>query len=183
MEVIELTVVPLSLRESVAMCEWASMSPGVTNLPETSTTSAPVGMATSAPTAAIRPSRSRTVPPGIVPWVTVSTVPPRSATTGDPVCARTEVSKVPPCSSTSAAAMARPGPNSSRRVTDVVQRISKGGRRTSTDSLTDHCSKWPVVRQKVAGQVVRMKRSFPRRALGRGAPDLAFPKHRNPATP
>ena len=62
MPVIELTVVPPSLIESAAMCEWQSMMPGDTNLPAASTTSAPPGMATFAPTAAILPARSTIVP-------------------------------------------------------------------------------------------------------------------------
>ena len=78
--VIELTVVPPSLIASLAMCECASMMPGDTNWPVVSMTSAPGGTATLAPTAAILPSRRITVPFGIVPFVTVSTVPPRSAT-------------------------------------------------------------------------------------------------------
>ena len=44
MPVIELTVVPPSLIESAAMCECASMMPGVTKRPFASTTSAPAGM-------------------------------------------------------------------------------------------------------------------------------------------
>ena len=80
MPVIELTVVPPSLIASLAMCECASMMPGETNCPVASMTSAPAGTATFAPTAAILPSRRTTVPFGIVPFVTVSTVPPRSAT-------------------------------------------------------------------------------------------------------
>ena len=74
MPVIELTVVPPSLMESAAMCECASMMPGVTKRPEASTTSAPDGTATSAPTAAILPSLTITVPRVSVPLVTVSTV-------------------------------------------------------------------------------------------------------------
>ena len=81
MPVIELTVVPPSLIASLAMCECASMSPGETNWPVVSMISAPAGIETFAPTAAIFPSRRTTVPFGIVPFVTVSTVPPRSATT------------------------------------------------------------------------------------------------------
>ena len=42
--VIELTVVPPSLIESAAMCEWQSMMPGEMNLPAASTTSAPAGI-------------------------------------------------------------------------------------------------------------------------------------------
>lgn len=80
MPVIELTVVPPSLIASLAMCECASMIPGDTNRPVVSTISAPAGIATLAPTAAILPSRSSTVPFGMVPFVTVRTVPPRSAT-------------------------------------------------------------------------------------------------------
>ncbi len=80
--VIELTVVPPSLIDSAAMCECASMMPGVTKRPFASTMSAPAGMAVLAsPTAAILPSRNTTVPFWIVPRVTVSTVPPRIATT------------------------------------------------------------------------------------------------------
>ena len=45
MPVIELTVVPPSLIASLAMCECASMMPGETNLPVTSMTSAPAGIA------------------------------------------------------------------------------------------------------------------------------------------
>ena len=74
--VMELTVVPPSLIASLAMCECASMMPGEMNRPVTSTTSAPAGTSTSAPTAAILPSRSRIVPFGMVPLVTVRSVPP-----------------------------------------------------------------------------------------------------------
>ena len=81
--VIELTVVPPSLIESLAMCEWASMMPGDTNLPLTSIVSAPAGILTLAPSAAIFPSRNTIVPFGIVPLVTVRIVAPRSATTRD----------------------------------------------------------------------------------------------------
>ncbi len=80
MPVIELTVVPPSLIASFAMCECASMMPGETNCPVVSTISAPAGTVTFAPTAAIFPSRRSTVPFGIVPLVTVRTVPPLSAT-------------------------------------------------------------------------------------------------------
>ena len=52
------------------------MRPGVTNLPVASTLSAPAGTATLAPTAAILPSRTSTVPLGMTPRVTVRTVPP-----------------------------------------------------------------------------------------------------------
>jgi hypothetical protein len=82
MPVIELTVVPPSLIESAAMCEWQSMMPGDTNVPVASTMSAPAGIDTFVPTAAILPSRSRIVPFWIVPFVTVTIVPPRIATTG-----------------------------------------------------------------------------------------------------
>ena len=81
MPVIELTVVPPSLIESAAMCEWQSMMPGETNLPAPSTTSAPAGTATFAPTAAILPSRSTIVPFWIVPLVAVRIVAPLIATT------------------------------------------------------------------------------------------------------
>ena len=81
MPVIELTVVPPSLIESFAMCECASMMPGETKRPVTSTTSAPAGTAVSGPpTAAIFPSRMTTVPLRIVPRVTVRTVAPFRAT-------------------------------------------------------------------------------------------------------
>src|SRR5215471_11712481 len=58
------------------------MMPGEMNLPVASTTSAPAGIETLAPAAAILPSRSTIVPFGIVPRVTVTSVPPRIATTG-----------------------------------------------------------------------------------------------------
>ena len=77
--VIELTVVPPSLMSSVAMCECSSMMPGETNLPVRVHDWAPGGTWTSAPTAAILPSRTSTVPFGMVPWVTVRTVAPRIA--------------------------------------------------------------------------------------------------------
>ena len=88
MPVIELTVVPPSLIESAAMCEWQSMMPGDTNLPVPSTTSAPAGTATFAPTAAIFPPRSTIVPFWIVPLVAVRMVALRIATTASVrVCA------------------------------------------------------------------------------------------------
>ena len=78
--VMELTVVPPSLIESFAMCVCASITPGEMKRPETSTTSAPGGTSTVAPTAAMTPSRSRIVPFGIVPLVTVRSVAPLRAT-------------------------------------------------------------------------------------------------------
>ena len=81
MPVIELTVVPPSLIESAAMCEWQSMMPGDTKRPVASTTSAPGGMSTFAPTMAILPFRSTIVPFSIVPLVTVRIVAPLIATT------------------------------------------------------------------------------------------------------
>src|SRR5207247_1593091 len=89
MPVIELTVVPPSLMESAAMCEWQSMIPGDTNLPAASTMSAPAGIETLAPSAAILPLRSTIVPFGIVPRVTVRIVAPLIAVTaagGGAVC-------------------------------------------------------------------------------------------------
>jgi hypothetical protein len=62
MPVIELTVMPPSLIESAAMCECASMMPGDTNRPVASTTSAPAGTGTLAPTASIFPPRKTMVP-------------------------------------------------------------------------------------------------------------------------
>src|SRR5216684_3897048 len=46
-------------------CEWSSISPGVTYLPVPSTTTAPEGASTFAPTATIRPSLNRIEPLGI----------------------------------------------------------------------------------------------------------------------
>src|SRR6476661_2149920 len=64
------------------------MMPGDTNRPVPSTTSAPFGIDTFAPTAAILPARITTVPLAIVPRVAVSTVAPLMATTsGVRVCA------------------------------------------------------------------------------------------------
>ena len=79
MPVIELTVVPPSLIESFAMCEWQSMMPGEMYSPEASMTSAPAGTSTLGPIAAILPSRRTIVPLGIVPLVTVTSVAPLSA--------------------------------------------------------------------------------------------------------
>ena len=70
------TTVPPSLMASAAMCECASMMPGEMNLPVTSMTSAPAGIVTLAPSAAIFPSRRTIVPFGIVPRVTVTSVAP-----------------------------------------------------------------------------------------------------------
>ena len=81
------TTVPPSLMASAAMCECASMMPGEMNLPVTSITSAPAGIVTLAPSAAILPSRRTMVPFGIVPRVTVTSVPPFSATTPGRGCA------------------------------------------------------------------------------------------------
>ncbi len=102
MPVIELTVVPPSLIESAAMCEWQSMMPGETNLPVPSTTSAPAGTATFAPTAAILPPRSTMVPFWIVPFVAVRIVALRIATTASVrVCACGRVATdAPRCTST-----------------------------------------------------------------------------------
>ena len=66
-----------SLMDSAAMCEWASMMPGITNIPSASITSAPAGTSTLAPTSAIFPSRIRIAPGDRIPPVTVSTVAPR----------------------------------------------------------------------------------------------------------
>src|SRR3989304_5754142 len=55
------------------------MMPGITNCPEASMSLASAGIETSVPTAAIFPSRMRTVPFSIVPPVTVRIVPPRTA--------------------------------------------------------------------------------------------------------
>ena len=57
------------------------MMPGEMNLPVTSMTSAPAGIVTLAPSAAILPSRRTMVPFGIVPRVTVTSVAPLSAMT------------------------------------------------------------------------------------------------------
>ena len=57
------------------------MMPGETNLPVPSTTSAPAGICTFVPTAAILPSRMTMVPLSIVPRVTVRMVALRMATT------------------------------------------------------------------------------------------------------
>src|SRR5437773_2662134 len=92
------------------------MIPGEMNLPVASTTSAPEGTATSAPSAAILPSRRTIVPFGIVPRVTVRMVPPLIATTdgGDwpesdasaaaertrtPMARRREITVMPPVES------------------------------------------------------------------------------------
>src|ERR1700722_12861388 len=63
-----------SLILSAAMCEWQSIMPGITNLPETSTTVASAGTLTFSPTSAILPSRMRIDPVLSVPLVTVRTV-------------------------------------------------------------------------------------------------------------
>ena len=63
-----------SLIASAAVCECASMMPGVIQRPAASITSAPAGTATFAPTAAIRPSRITIVPRGIVPLLAVMMV-------------------------------------------------------------------------------------------------------------
>ncbi len=83
MPTIELTDVPPSLMSSLAMCEWASMRPGETNLPVPSITSAPAGTATFPPRAAILPFCSTMVPPAMVPCVTVNSVAFLMATTPD----------------------------------------------------------------------------------------------------
>ena len=84
--VIELTVVPPSLIESAAICEWQSMMPGDTNLPVASTMSAPLGIAAFAPTSVILPLRRTMVPFSIVPRVTVRMVAPLIATTDSGDC-------------------------------------------------------------------------------------------------
>ena len=58
------------------------MMPGETNVPVPSTTSAPGGIGTLAPTAAILPPRRTIVPFWIVPLVAVRIVAPLMATTG-----------------------------------------------------------------------------------------------------
>src|SRR5262249_21034184 len=85
MPTIELTDVPPSLMSSLAMCEWASISPGETNLPVPSITSAPEGTFTLTPIALILPFCSTIVPFWIVPRVAVSSVALRMATA--PLCA------------------------------------------------------------------------------------------------
>src|SRR5215213_9127031 len=58
-------------------CECVSMTPGVTNLPVASTTTAPAGASTVCPTAAIFPSTISTWPLGMICPAAVITVPPR----------------------------------------------------------------------------------------------------------
>src|SRR5690242_12297787 len=58
---------------SSAMCECASMMPGVRYLPPASTTVTPAGALTFGPTAAILPPRTSTLPLAILPCVTVMT--------------------------------------------------------------------------------------------------------------
>ena len=62
MPVIELTVVPPSLIESAAICEWQSMMPGETNCPAASIDLRAGRNVTLAPTAAILPPRRTIVP-------------------------------------------------------------------------------------------------------------------------
>src|SRR4051812_50327 len=61
------------------MCDAASITPGITYLPDASTICAPAGTLTFAPTATILPPRMTTVPLGIAGPLTGSTVPPRMA--------------------------------------------------------------------------------------------------------
>src|SRR2546426_12325570 len=63
-------------------CEWSSTSPGVTYLPVPSTTTAPAGASTFAPTATIRPSLSTIEPLGISWPVAVMIVALRIKTGG-----------------------------------------------------------------------------------------------------
>ncbi len=75
MRAIEVTESEPSLTlPSMAMCEWQSMIPGVTNLPVPSTTVAVGDAFTSLPTSAILPFRISTEPFSIVPCVIVMTV-------------------------------------------------------------------------------------------------------------
>src|SRR5215203_3558597 len=76
---------------SMLMCDAASITPGMTNLPAASTISAPAGTATFAPTATILPPRMTTVPFGIAGPLTGSTVPPRIATARS--CAESDADK------------------------------------------------------------------------------------------
>src|SRR5882672_10059589 len=117
MPVIELTVVPPSLIESAAIWEWQSMMPGATNLPVASTTSAPAGIGTFAPTAAILPPRSTMIPFGIVPLVAVRIVAPLIATT--------ESARGCACGREAADA---PATHSSRMTMDVKRRGVMGAR-------------------------------------------------------
>src|SRR5881628_1913497 len=63
-------------------CEWSSIKPGVTYFPVPSTTTAPAGASTFAPTATIRPSLSTIEPLGISWPVAVMIVPLRIKTGG-----------------------------------------------------------------------------------------------------
>src|SRR5713101_1025173 len=67
------TETELSLIASSMMCEWQSMMPGMTYLPEPSRMVAPAGAAILSPMAAIFPSWRR-IEPLIVPLVTVKIV-------------------------------------------------------------------------------------------------------------
>src|SRR5208282_937327 len=79
---------------STAMCEWQSMIPGVTNIPEASITVAPAGSFTFFPTSAILPSRIRIDPCSMVPFVTVRMVAFLITVTPDSCAAARDAPKV-----------------------------------------------------------------------------------------
>src|SRR5208282_2681057 len=79
---------------STAMCEWQSMIPGVTNIPEASITVAPAASFTFFPTSAILPSRIRIDPCSMVPFVTVRMVAFLITVTPDSCAAARDAPKV-----------------------------------------------------------------------------------------
>ena len=70
----ETEMLPSLTLPSMAMCEWQSMMPGMTNWPAASMTLAPLGALIDEPTSAIFPSLMRIEPCSTVPCETVRMV-------------------------------------------------------------------------------------------------------------
>src|SRR5690349_23988239 len=110
------------------MWDTASMTPGMTYLPVASTTSAPAGTCTLAPTPTILPPRMTTVPLGIAGPLMGSTVPPRIAIARS--CANTEVDRT-----RSEVVSDTSGVNDVRR---MLLRLLRGGAIVDHLSVADH---------------------------------------------